>query len=163
VTGSLSVPNMSTTAKSTLQDLTARAGLELGASDYHLVPQAAIDAFAEATGDRQWIHTDPERASTGPFGGTIAHGYYTLALAPALLTEIVPLEYFAMVVNYGLDRVRFPAPLPVGERVRMRVALDSVDQVPGGAQLSMTLTFEREAGGKPVCVAQTLYRIYDER
>jgi acyl dehydratase len=163
VTGSLSVPNMSTTVKPTLQDLTARAGQELGASDYHLVTQAAIDGFAEATGDRQWIHTDPERAKTGLFGGTIAHGYYTLALAPVLLADVIPLETFAMVVNYGLDRVRFPAPLPVGERVRMRVALDAVDHVSGGAQLAMTLTFEREAGGKPVCVAQTLYRIYDER
>jgi acyl dehydratase len=154
---------MSTTVKPTLEDLTARAGLELGLSDYHLVTQAAIDAFAEATGDRQWIHTDPARAKAGPFGGTIAHGYYTLALAPVLLAEIVPLDHFAMTVNYGLDRVRFPAPLAVGERVRMRVALDAVDHVPGGAQLSITLTFEREAGGKPVCVAQALYRIYDER
>lgn len=163
MTVSLSVPNMSTTVKPTIKDLTARVGLELGASDYHPVTQASIDVFAEATGDRQWIHTDPERASAGPFGGTIAHGYYTLALAPVLLTEIVPLDHFAMMVNYGLDRVRFPAPLPVGEPVRMRVALDAVDHVPGGAQLSMTLTFERVVGGKPVCVAQTLYRIYDER
>jgi acyl dehydratase len=154
---------MSTTEQTILQELTARAGLQLGASDYHLVTQAAIDAFADATGDRQWIHTDPERASAGPFGGTIAHGYYTLSLAPVLLAEVVPLERFAMVVNYGLDRVRFPAPLPVGERVRMRVALDAVDHVGGGVQLSMTLTFEREAGGKPVCVAQALYRIHDER
>ena len=154
---------MPTTSKPSIEELTARAGQELGASEYHLVTQAAIDAFAKATGDRQWIHIDPERAKAGPFGGTIAHGYYTLALAPVLLTEVLPLDQFAMTVNYGLDRVRFPAPLPVGERTRMRVVLDGVEPVPGGAQLNMTLTFEREAGGKPVCVAQALYRIYDER
>ena len=154
---------MSTAEKPTIEDLKARAGQELGVSDYHVATQAAVDAFAEATGDRQWIHTDPARAASGPFGGTIAHGYYTLALAPVLLTEVLPLDHFAMTVNYGLDRVRFPAPLPVGERVRMRVALDGVADVPGGAQLTMTLTFEPDAGGKPVCVAQALYRIYDGR
>ena len=113
------------------------------------------------TGDHQWIHTDPARAAASPFGGTIAHGYLTLALAPALLDQVLPLDGFAMAVNYGLDKLRFPAPLPVGEQVRMRVALDAVDPIPGGAALSLTLTFERAAGGKPVCVANAIYRVYE--
>ncbi len=124
--------------------------------------QAAIDAFADATGDDQWIHTDPERAAATPFGGTIAHGYYTLSLAPALLSEVVSLERLAMAVNYGLDKLRFPAPLPVGDRVRMRVRLERVDEFPAGATLVLTLTFERAGGGKPVCVAEALYRVFEE-
>jgi acyl dehydratase len=135
---------------------------DLGASSWHPVTQEAVDAFAEATGDRQWIHTDPERASTTAFGGTIAHGYYTLALAPALLGELFDFDTYAMAVNYGLDRLRFPAPLPVGDRIRLRAQLDRTDRVEGGAMLAFTLTFEREGGGKPVCVAQTLYRVVEE-
>jgi acyl dehydratase len=144
-----------------IDELTRRSGTELGVSDYTLVSQETVDSFADVTGDHQWIHTDPERAAASPFGGTIAHGYLTLALAPGLLAEVLPLDGFAMVVNYGLDRVRFPAPLPVGERVRMRVALDAVDPIPHGAALHLTLTFERGAGGKPVCVAAAVYRVYD--
>jgi acyl dehydratase len=97
------------------------------------VTQDAIDAFAEVTGDRQWIHIDPERASGTPFGGTIAHGYYTLALAPALLADVFPLAGFAMAVNYGLDKLRFPAPLRVGDRVRLRARLDRKEPLDGGA------------------------------
>lgn len=99
-----------------IDELKARTGEELGVSDWHEVTQDAIDAFADATGDRQWIHTDPERARSTRFGGTIAHGYYTLSLAPVLLGEVVSLD-FAIAVNYGLDKLRFPAPLPVGDRV----------------------------------------------
>ena len=106
---------------------------------------------------------DPERAADSPFGGTIAHGYYTLALAPRLLADVLPLDGFAIAVNYGLDRLRFPAPLPMGEQARMRVRLDAVEPVPGGAALSLTLTFERAAGGKPVCVANAVYRVYEQR
>jgi acyl dehydratase len=144
-----------------LEELTRRAGSELGVSDYILISQENVDAFAGVTGDHQWIHTDPVRAAASPFGGTIVHGYFTLALAPTLLDQVLPLDGYAMAVNYGLDKLRFPAPLPVGERVRMRVALDAVDRIPGGATLSLTLTFEAAAGGKPVCVAQALYRIYE--
>src|SRR6202011_3105429 len=100
-------------------------------SGYHEVTQSAVDGFADVTGDHQWIHTDPVRASATPFGGTIAHGYYTLALAPTLLTEVLPLDEYAMTVNYGLNKVRFPAPMPVGERVRMRAALDSGGDILG--------------------------------
>jgi acyl dehydratase len=146
-----------------IDELTERAGTELGASDWVAVTQEAVDAFAAATGDHQWIHTDPERAADSPFGGTIAHGYYTLALAPRLLADVLPLDGFAIAVNYGLDRLRFPAPLPTGEQVRMRVRLDAVEPVPGGAALSLTLTFERAAGGKPVCVANAVYRVYEQR
>jgi acyl dehydratase len=146
-----------------IDELTERSGTELGTSDWVAVTQEAVDAFAAATGDHQWIHTDRERAADSPFGGTIAHGYYTLALAPALLAQVLPLDGFAMTVNYGLDRLRFPAPLPTGEQVRMRVGLDAVEPVPGGAALSLTLTFERAAGGKPVCVANAVYRVYEQR
>lgn len=145
-----------------IEELVRRAGTELGISDYVTVDQETVDDFAEVTGDRQWIHCDPNRAADSPFGGTIAHGYLTLALAPALLDQVLPLDGYAMVVNYGLDKVRFPAPLPVGERVRMRVALDAVDAIPGGCALSLMLTFEPAAGGKPVCVANAIYRIYEE-
>jgi acyl dehydratase len=150
-----------TTATLSISDLRARAGQELGASSYHEVTQDLIDRFADATGDHQWIHTDPERAKATPFGGTIAHGYYTLSIAPMLLAEVLPLDHFAMAVNYGLDKLRFPAPLHVGDRVRMRVAVDSVTDIPGGAQLHATLTFEPESGGKPACVANALYRVFD--
>jgi acyl dehydratase len=146
-----------------IDELTERSGTELGTSDWVAVTQEAVDAFAAATGDHQWIHTDPERAADSPFGGTIAHGYYTLALAPALLAQVLPLDGFAMTVNYGIDRLRFPAPLPTGEQVRMRVGLDAVEPVPGGAALSLSLTFERAAGGKPVCVANAVYRVYEQR
>jgi acyl dehydratase len=111
---------LTTTHPTSVADLKANLGEELGVSGWHDVTQAEVDAFAEATGDCQWIHTNPERARTTPFGGTIAHGYYTLSLAPALLAEVVALDRFAMAVNYGLDKLRFPAPLPVGDRVRMR-------------------------------------------
>jgi long-chain acyl-CoA synthetase len=142
-----------------MNDLSARAGEDLGVSDWHLVTQGAIDAFADVTGDRQWIHTDRERARSTPFGGTIAHGYYTLALAPTLLAQVFPLDRFGLAVNYGLDKLRFPAPLAVGERVRLRARLDRVDVADDGAMLAVDLTFEREGGDKPVCVAKALYRV----
>jgi acyl dehydratase len=146
-----------------IDELTERAGTELGASECVDVTQETVDTFAAATDDHQWIHTDPARAADSPFGGTIAHGYYTLALAPVLLADVLPADGFAMVVNYGLDRLRFPAPLPTGERVRMRVGLDAVEPVEDGAALALTFTFERASGGKPVCVANAIYRVYEER
>jgi acyl dehydratase len=135
---------------------------DLGTSGWHPVTQESIDAFAAATGDRQWIHTDPARASASPFGGTIAHGYYTLALAPALLAELFDFDAYAMAVNYGLDKLRFPAPLRVGDRVRLRARLAGREPVDGGAMLSFDLTFEPERGGKPVCVANALYRVMED-
>jgi len=143
-----------------IDELKTRVGDELGVSDWRDVTQADIDAFAEVTGDDQWIHVDPERAKDTPFGGTIAHGYYTLSLAPAFSYELFELAGVAMGINYGANKVRFPAPLPVGSKVRMRMTVQEVSDVPGGAQLTMLLTFEREGGDKPVCVAETLSRVY---
>jgi acyl dehydratase len=143
-----------------LDEVKAYVGKELGVSEWHLVTQEQIDRFAEVTGDDQWIHVDRERAAASPFGGTIAHGYYTLSLAPRFSYEMVKFEGFAFGVNYGLNRVRFPAPMPVGERVRMRSKLLAVDEIPGGAQIVSELTFERDGGEKPVCVAESLARVY---
>jgi acyl dehydratase len=143
-----------------LDELRSRVGEELGVSEWHEVTQDAIDAFAEVTGDDQWIHIDPERAKETPFGGTIAHGYYTLSLAPMFSYRMFSLEGIAFGVNYGLNRVRFPAPMPVGDRVRMRMKLANVEDISGGAQITMELTFEREEGDKPVCVAESLSRVY---
>jgi acyl dehydratase len=143
-----------------LDEVKAHVGKELGVSDWHLVTQERIDQFAEVTGDDQWIHVDVERAKDSPFGGTIAHGYYTLSLAPRFSYDMFKFEGFAFGVNYGLNRVRFPAPMPVGDRVRMRATLAALEEIPGGAQLTTALTFEREGGEKPVCVAESLSRVY---
>ena len=143
-----------------LDELRSAEGDVLGTSEWHEVTQDDIDTFADITGDHQWIHVDPERARETPFGGTIAHGYYTLSLAPKLTDEVLKMEGFAFAVNYGLNKVRFPAPLPVGGKVRMRGRLANLEDIPGGAQMTMELTFEREGGDKPVCVAETLARVY---
>jgi acyl dehydratase len=143
-----------------LDELRKAEGETLGPSDWHEVTQKDIDTFADVTGDHQWIHVDVERARQTPFGGTIAHGYYTLSLAPMFSEQLMKLEGFAFGVNYGLNKVRFPAPLPVGGRVRMTARLANVEDIPGGAQLTMELTFEREGGDKPVCVAESLARVY---
>jgi acyl dehydratase len=143
-----------------IDELKAHAGDDVGVSGWHEVTQAEVDAFADATGDHQWIHVDPERARDTPFGGTIAHGYYTLSLASRFLEELLRVDGVAMMVNYGLNKVRFPSPLPVGDRVRMRLRLTAVDDVQGGAQFTSELTFEREGGEKPVCVAESLSRAY---
>lgn len=143
-----------------LDELKHSEGEFLGTSDWHEVTQKDIDAFADVTGDHQWIHLDVERARQTPFGGTIAHGYYTLSLAPNFTDQIMRLEGFAFVINYGLNRVRFPAPVPVGDRVRMSAKLADLEDVPGGAQITLELTFEREGGTKPVCVAESLARLY---
>jgi acyl dehydratase len=143
-----------------MDELKLVEGEQLGTSDWHEVTQKDIDAFAEVTGDHQWIHVDPERAKDTPFGGTIAHGYYTLSLAPRFTEQIVRFDGFAFAVNYGLNKVRFPAPVPVDSKVRMHAKLANLEEVPGGAQITMELTFEREGGDKPVCVAETLARVY---
>jgi acyl dehydratase len=143
-----------------LDELRQAEGETLGTSEWHDVSQADIDAFADVTGDHQWIHVDPERAKDTPFGGTIAHGYYTLSLAPKFTEQVLALDGFAFAINYGLNKVRFPAPLPVGDRVRMTATLAKLEDVPGGAQMTLELTFERDGGEKPVCVAETLARVY---
>jgi acyl dehydratase len=143
-----------------LDEVRAHVGKELGVSEWKLVTQEDIHRFAQVTGDDQWIHVDVERAKQGPFGGTIAHGYYTLSLAPRFSYDMFKFEGFAFGVNYGLNRVRFPAPMPVGGRVRMRAVLAAVEDIPGGAQITSELTFEREGGEKPVCVAESLARVY---
>ena len=134
-------------------------GKEVGVSGWVKVAQADVDLFAQATGDRQWIHTDPARAKKeSPYGRTIAHGYFTLSLAPRLRAEILDIKHKKMTINYGLEKVRFPAPLPVGEKVRMRARLDRVEEIKGGLQTFWTLTFEVEGQEKPACVAQAIYR-----
>jgi acyl dehydratase len=143
-----------------LDGLRQAEGEVLGTSEWHEVTQKDIDAFADATGDHQWIHVDPERAKDTPFGGTIAHGYYTLSLAPMLTDEIFAMDGFAFAVNYGLNRVRFPAPVPVNSKVRATAKVAKLEEVPGGAQMTLELTFEREGGEKPVCVAESLVRVY---
>ena len=144
-----------------LVQLKEAEGQDLGTSDWHEVTQKDIDTFADVTGDHQWIHVDVERAKETPFKGTIAHGYYTLSLAPKFSDEIMRFEGFAFAVNYGLNKVRFPAALPVGGKVRMHAKLASVESIQGGAQVTMQLTFEHEGREKPVCVAETLARFYE--
>ena len=143
-----------------IEELKAAVGQEVGVSDWYEVTQDAINEFAEVTQDFQWIHVDPERAAETPFGGTIAHGLYTLSLGPKFSYEIFDLQGFVFGVNYGYGKVRFPAPLPVGKRVRMRGTLTSVEDVPGGCQITLTQTYEVEGGEKPVCVAESLSRAF---
>jgi acyl dehydratase len=143
-----------------IEELKAHAGEDAGVSSWHEVTQAEVDAFADATGDHQWIHVDPERARATPFGGTIAHGYYTLALTARFLEELLRVDGVALMVNYGLNKLRFPSVMPVGGRVRMHLRLGQVDDVPGGVMLTAELTFEREGGDKPVCVAESLVCAY---
>jgi len=144
-----------------LDELKQAEGEELGVSDWHKITQPDIDAFADVTGDHQWIHVDPERAKDTPFGGTIAHGYFTLSLAPRFSDQVMKLDGFAMAINYGLNKVRFPAPVPVDSQVRMRARLAELSEISGGAQMIMELTFEREGGDKPVCVAESVVRVYE--
>jgi acyl dehydratase len=132
-------------------------------SAWQLVTQDDIDAFADATGDHQWIHVDPERAAHGPFGTTIAHGLYTLSLAPALLADLWPLDAFDAVINYGFDRVRFPAPLPVGSQLRMSASIREATSVANGSHVLVDLVFERCGADKPVCAAVWVLRLYGDQ
>lgn len=150
-----------TTVINDIDDLESRVGTHLGYSDWHEVTQDQIQLFADATGDQQWIHVDPERAAAGPFGGPIAHGYLTLSLAPALLAEAMTVNGVSMGVNYGCNRIRFTAPVPVGSMVRLGVELASVDRFEGGAQYVSNLTFEIEGQDRPACVAEVIYRVYE--
>jgi acyl dehydratase len=137
-------------------------GADFGPSSWIDVTQARIQAFADATGDYQFIHVDPERAAQTPFGGTIAHGYLTLSLLPAMSYEVIPHDDpgAGMALNYGLNRVRFPAPVPSGSRVRGGFHVDTIEEHDWGRQVTMTATVERDGGDKPVCVAELVFRYY---
>ena len=141
-----------------LTDLQALVGQEVGVSDWISVDQQRINLFADATGDHQWIHIDAERAARGPFGTTIAHGFLTLSLLPEMSASAFQVRDTRMGVNYGLDRVRFPAPVPVNSRLRGRFKLTKYEPIEGGAQLTVEVTMEREGSSKPVCVAESLAR-----
>jgi acyl dehydratase len=140
-----------------IEGLRARLGQELGVSDWVEVSQADIDAFAKATRDFYWIHVDPSRARELEFGSTIAHGLLTLSLGPGLSNEIYEVSGFRHLLNYGYESVRFPAPVPVGSRVRMRARLLSVDEQAAGVRFTVAQTFERDGADKPVCVAQNVW------
>jgi acyl dehydratase len=142
------------------QSLSDAVGKTIGPGPWREVAQSRVDAFADATDDHQWIHVDPSRAAAGPFGGTIAHGYLTLSLLPSLVGELYRVSGARMGVNYGLNKVRFPAPVPVGSRIRASLVLQSVEPVDGGVQTVSRVTVETEGGGKPVCVAETVARVY---
>lgn len=143
------------------KDVKSLVGQEIGVSDWHLVTQEEINAFADATHDHQWIHVDVERAKReSPFGGPVAHGYYTLSLAPHLMSQIWSVQGIRMGVNYGLNKLRFPAPVLVGKQVRLRAMLNNVEDVSGGQQATVGMSFEVEGSDKPVCVAEAIYRYY---
>jgi acyl dehydratase len=151
---------MTTTRIDGIAGLKERVGDHLGYSEWHQVTQEQINLFADATGDHQWIHVDVERAKAGPFGAPIAHGYLTLALAPALLDEVLEVSGVSMNINYGLNKLRFPSPVPVGSKVRAGVTLASLEDVAGGAQVTLNVSFEIEGATKPACVAEVLFRYY---
>jgi acyl dehydratase len=140
----------------TLEEVAEAAGEELGSSDWLTIDQDRVDRFADATGDHQWIHVDAERAAEGPFGGTIAHGYLTLSLVPMLGTEIFRLDTPGAKVNYGVNKVRFPAPVRVGTRVRAHATVGEVKDLPTGKQMTLRWTIEAEGETKPACVAETV-------
>jgi acyl dehydratase len=140
-------------------DLAAAQGQSIGQSDWVTITQQDVNLFADATGDHQWIHVDPERAANGPFGKTIAHGFMTLALLPRLQHQMYTVNGIKLAVNYGLNRVRFPAPVPVGSRVRAQSSLIGVEEVGNGAvQATIVTTVEIEGSAKPACVAESVVR-----
>ena len=147
-----------TTSVETLGDLASYVGKELGTSSWVDVDQDRINTFADATDDHQWIHVDAERAKDGPFGGTIAHGYLTLSLIIPMWTDILEVGDVHTMVNYGLNKVRFPSPVPSGSKIRARATLAAFDAIPGGAQLAVDILVERQGGDKPACVAQLVLR-----
>jgi acyl dehydratase len=143
-------------------DMKSIVGEEIGISDWYEVTQDEVNAFAKATHDEQWIHVDVERAKKeSPFGGPIAHGYYTLSLIPYLMDQVWTVKGISAALNYGLNRLRFPAPVPIGSKIRLRAKLNSADDVPGGIQVVIQLNIELEGGDKPVCVAEGVFRYYE--
>lgn len=144
---------------SSAAELVAAEGEELGTSDWVTITQEAVNQFADATGDHQWIHVDPERAANGPFGTTIAHGFMTLSLLPVLMHKMYSVEGIKLAINYGLNKVRFPSPVPVGSKVRAKSTLVKVEDLGEGAlQLTVSTTIEVEGAGKPACVAESILR-----
>jgi acyl dehydratase len=143
-----------------LTDLKALVGEHVADSDWITIDQLRIDKFADATGDHQWIHVDPVRAAAGPFGATVAHGFLTLSLLPEMAISAFEVLDTRMGVNYGLNRVRFMAPVPVGSRLRGRFKLLAYEAIEGGAQVTMEVTMEREGSAKPVCMAESVARRY---
>jgi acyl dehydratase len=143
-----------------VDELKSLVGEHLGYSPYIDISQDQVNLFADATGDHQWIHVDVEKANAGPFGGPIAHGYLTLSLGPVLYPQVVTITGFSMGVNYGANKVRFPAPVMVGSRLRLGVKLLEVTDIPGGVQTVLEFTFECESATKPSCVAEVIYRSY---
>ena len=150
-----------TSTTTTIAELPSLKGQELGTSDWFEVTQERVNTFADATDDHQWIHVDVERAKKeSPFGGPIAHGYLTLSLLVPLVSQTYTVTDAKMGVNYGLNKVRFPAPVPVGSRVRLTATLKDVEQVAGGLQLTLAVVVEREGSEKPVCIAEPVFRAY---
>ena len=143
-----------------IQALKGLVGEHLGHSEYLTITQEQVNLFADATGDHQWIHIDVEKAKSGPFGGPIAHGYLTLSLGPVLLPQIFSVGGVAMGVNYGCNKVRFMSPVPVGARLRAGVTVKSVEDVAGGAQVTLETTFECDGAAKPSCIAEVIFRYY---
>lgn len=144
----------------TLDDLRPLVGTSLGSSEWVEIDQARIDTFADATDDHQWIHVDPGRAKNGPFGTTIAHGYLTLALLIPMWTEILDVTQVSAKVNYGLGKVRFPAPVPAGSKIRATATLAALEDITGGVQITIDAVIERDGSDKPACVAQPIFRFY---
>jgi len=145
----------------TLAELPKLAGSELGVSDWFEVTQERVNLFADATDDHQWIHVDPERAKAqSPFGGPIGHGYLTLSLLIPMWAQVLTVTDATMGVNYGLNKVRFPAPVPVGSKIRLTATLKSVEEVAGGYQLTIGAVIEAEGAAKPVCIAEPIFRTY---
>jgi len=149
-----------TTTVGSIDELHALSGRHLGWSEWHVMEQEQVNLFADATGDHQWIHVDPVRAATGPFGHTIAHGYYTLSMVSKLLSGLMHVEGVTMGLNYGTNKVLFPSPVPVGSEIRAGATLAGVEQVPGGVQIAMDVVVEVRDAPKPSCVAQVVYRYY---
>ena len=139
-----------------LDRVEAAVGTHIGYSDWLEITQDRVDAFADATGDHQWIHVDPTRAAEGPYGATIAHGYLTLSLLPALTAELMDIRGFAMMINYGLEKLRFPAAVKVGSRIRAGVEFTSLERRSSGVQLNSLVTVEIEGGDRPALVAETV-------
>lgn len=145
----------------TIAEMKSFVGQELGVSEWHAVTQPDVNAFADVTHDHQWIHVDAERAATeSPFGGPVAHGYFTLSLAPYLLAQIWKVTDSRMGLNYGLNKLRFPSPVPVGSRVRVRATLGTAEDIPGGLQVTINIVFELDGSTKPGCAAEAVYRYY---
>ena len=143
-----------------IEDLQPLVGEVIGTSEWLTVEQDRVQTFADATGDQQWIHVDVERSKSGPFGGPIAHGFLTLSLLPAFTQTAYRVVNCSSGVNYGMNKVRFPAPVPVGSRLRASFKLLTYSEIPGGAQIDVEMTVEREGGSKPVCVAESIIRRY---